>query len=63
MRPSTPWRPFGVSIIRGDSPQQEIVHNLRTVVLDREARVATIFNGNDWTPEELLAELRAVDAR
>ena len=55
--------PFGVSIIRGDKPQQEIAHNLRTVVLDREGRVAKIFNGNDWKPEELLAELRAVDAR
>ena len=55
--------PFGVSIIRGDTPRQEIVHNLRTVVLDREGRIAKIFNGNDWKPEELLAELRAVDGR
>lgn len=55
--------PFGVSIIRGDKPQQEIVHNLRTAVLDREGRLTKIFNGNDWKPEELLAELRMVDAR
>ena len=54
---------FGVTILRGDQPQQEIVHNLRTVVLDREGRVTKIFNGNDWSPDELIAELRSVDAR
>lgn len=56
-------RPFGVSIARGDGPQQEIVHNLRTIVIDRDGRVSRIFNGNEWTPEELVAELRAADAR
>ena len=50
---------FGVSIMREDSTSQEIVHNLRTIVLDREGRVAKILNGNEWKPEELLAAVRA----
>ena len=54
---------FGVSIIRGDRPLQEITHNLRTVVIDGEGRLVRIFNGNEWKVEELLAELRAADAR
>ena len=54
---------FGVLIVRGDRPGAEIVHNLRTVVLDPEGRVTTVFNGNDWKPEELLEALRAADAR
>jgi protein SCO1/2 len=56
-------RPFGVTIMRGDTPQQEIVHNLRTAVVGRDGRVVKIFNGSDWKAEELLAELRAADAR
>jgi protein SCO1 len=54
---------FGVSIMRGDRPQAEIVHNLRTAVVDAQGAVVKIFNGNDWTPEELVAELRALDDR
>ena len=53
---------FGVTIIRSDRPLQEIVHNLRTIVIDRDGRVVRIFNGNEWKPEELLQTLRAADA-
>ncbi len=34
-------------------------HNLRTAVLDREGKLRRLFRGNEWTPEELVAELRA----
>jgi protein SCO1/2 len=34
-------------------------HNLRTAVLDTEGRLRRLFRGNEWTPEELVAELRA----
>jgi protein SCO1/2 len=59
---------FGVSIIR-DPPSRErsgeasradaeIVHNLRTAVIDSQGRLVTILSGNEWTPSELLAHLR-----
>jgi protein SCO1/2 len=35
-----------------------IDHNLRTVVIDAEGRVQHIFQGNTWTPQELIWELR-----
>jgi protein SCO1/2 len=55
---------FGVSIVREEAGAQEIEHNLRTAVIDREGRVAAILRGNGWTPAELLAELRkAVEGR
>jgi protein SCO1 len=54
---------FGVSIIREDKTNREIVHNLRTIVIDRDGKIAKIFNGNEWKPEELLAALRAADGR
>jgi len=34
-------------------------HNLRTAVLDPEGKVRRLFRGNDWTPEGLVAELKA----
>lgn len=34
-----------------------INHNLRTVVLDTKGRVHRIFAGNEWKPEELVAEM------
>lgn len=36
----------------------EIVHTLRTAVVDGEGRVVRVFTGNQWTPEELAAALR-----
>lgn len=36
----------------------EIVHTLRTAVVDGEGRVVRVFSGNQWTPEELVAALR-----
>jgi protein SCO1/2 len=34
-------------------------HNLRTAVLDPEGKLRRLFRGNEWTPEELVAELKA----
>jgi protein SCO1/2 len=34
-----------------------ISHNLRTIVIDPFGRVQMVFNGNDWEPEDLTAEL------
>jgi protein SCO1/2 len=33
-------------------------HNLRTVVVNAAGRVQRAFAGNEWTPEELVAEMR-----
>jgi len=38
---------------------RSFTHNLRTAVLDREGKLRRLFRGNDWTPEELVAELKA----
>jgi protein SCO1 len=47
---------FGLTILPGATP--EIVHNLRTAVIDRDGRLAAILTGNAWTPGELLQHLR-----
>jgi protein SCO1 len=38
---------------------RSFTHNLRTAVLDREGKLRRLFRGNEWKPEELVAELRA----
>lgn len=49
---------FGVSVVRESSPA-DILHNLRTAVIDPQGRLARMLGGNDWTPEELVEALRS----
>ena len=37
---------------------RSFTHNLRTAVLDGEGRLRRLFRGNEWSPKELVAELR-----
>lgn len=54
---------FGVSIMREEGSGPEIVHNLRTAVIDREGRLVKVFGGTDWTPAQVVAELKAIAVR
>lgn len=54
---------FGVSIMREDGTMAEIIHNLRTAVIDENGKLVKILNGNDWQPQQLLDEIRAADGR
>lgn len=49
---------FGISVIRDNSPAKEIVHNLRTAVIDSNGRLVTILRDTEWTPNEFVGELR-----
>jgi protein SCO1/2 len=51
---------FGIAVMREDP--REIVHNLRTAVIDAHGALATVLNGSEWTTDDLLAELRKADA-
>jgi protein SCO1/2 len=53
---------FGVNIIREDGTPTEIVHNLRTAVIDGNGRLVTVLRGNEWQPADLLNALRTADA-
>jgi protein SCO1 len=54
---------FGVAIMREDGKGSEIVHNLRTGVIDRDGRLVKIFGGTDWTPAQVVTELKAIALR
>jgi protein SCO1/2 len=53
---------FGVSIVPDAKSAPEIVHNLRTAVIDDRGRLVRILNGNDWTAEQLVDVLRSAGA-
>lgn len=39
--------------------KDEIIHALRTVIVSPEGKVAKIYTGNEWKPEEIVAEIKA----
>ncbi len=47
---------FGLAFWR--DPPGSISHNLRTAVIDANGRVRKIFEGNTWTSDELISEIR-----
>lgn len=53
---------FGVSVMRDDPQEREILHNLRTAVIDPSGRLAAVLNGNEWTAAELLEAMRRAGA-
>ena len=53
---------FGVSASREDPASPELLHNLRTAVIDRRGQVAKILTGNTWKPAELIEAIRDADA-
>jgi protein SCO1 len=51
---------FGVSIARSMTDQRDITHNLRTAVIDPEGQLVKSYTGNEWKPEQLLADLKTL---
>jgi protein SCO1/2 len=51
---------FGVSVMREAANPAEVVHNLRTAVIDGEGRLVSVLNGNEWQASELVGALRTV---
>ena len=50
---------FGLRYEVDPNNKAQIAHSLRTVVIAPDGKVAQIFAGNEWTPGELLRELKA----
>ncbi|HEU4931263.1 MAG TPA: SCO family protein [Pyrinomonadaceae bacterium] len=38
--------------------KDQIIHGLRTVIVNPDGKVAKIYTGNDWKPEEVVEEIR-----
>jgi protein SCO1/2 len=51
---------FGVSVSRAMNDQTEITHNLRTAIIDRQGNLVKAYTGNEWLPEQVLADLQVL---
>jgi protein SCO1/2 len=49
---------FGLQFWRSQDNNALINHNLRTVILDGAGRVRRVLEGNSWTSDELVAEIK-----
>ena len=38
--------------------KDQIIHALRTVIVRPDGKIAKIYNGNEWKPEEVVNDLR-----
>ena len=51
---------LGVAVTRTGETPADIMHNLRTVVVDSGGIVRALHSGSEWSPEQLVADLRRV---
>jgi protein SCO1/2 len=49
---------FGVSVARAANDPRDITHNLRTAIVGADGKLVKVYTGNDWTPEQVLADLK-----
>ncbi len=49
---------FGVTIARDLTDPKNITHNLRTVIIDADGKLVKSYTGNEWTPDQILADLK-----
>lgn len=48
---------FGIDVEPDTENKNQIIHNLRTAVIDATGRVVSVQSGNTWQPAELVADL------
>ena len=41
---------------------RDITHNLRTAIVDADGKLVKVYTGNEWTPEQVLADLKTACA-
>jgi protein SCO1/2 len=51
---------FGVSVARALNDQRDITHNLRTAIVDADGKLVKVYIGNEWTPDQALADVTSV---
>jgi protein SCO1/2 len=49
---------FGVTLMRDPADPIDITHNLRTAIVDPTGVLVKTYTGNEWTPEQVVADLK-----
>jgi len=55
-------RQLGIYTERDLGTGANLTHNLRTAIIDADGRLVKAHSGNDWTPADLVADLKAIPA-
>jgi protein SCO1/2 len=53
---------FGVQVSRALNDARDITHNLRTAIVDADGKLAKVYTGNEWSPEQVLTDLKGLGA-
>lgn len=53
---------LGLLVQREGKEAQDITHSLRTVIVNRAGAIEKVYQGNEWTPDQVLSELGRVAA-
>ena len=53
---------FGVTVTAPNGANPTLIHNLGTAVIDPQGRLVVLHSTNQWTPADLVAELKAAPA-
>jgi protein SCO1 len=48
---------FGLNYWKDDKDQNQVIHGLRTAIIAPDGKVARVYRGNDWKPEDVLKDL------
>lgn len=51
---------FGLSVVRAVNDPRSITHTLRTAIVDAGGKLVKVYTGNEWTPEQILADLHGI---
>ena len=54
---------FGLEVIREGVDASSITHNLRTALVGRDGTLVKTYNGNAWSPDEVVRDLETLAAR
>ena len=49
---------FGVAVTRSGATAADIMHNLQTIVVDSTGTIRAVHSGSEWTPAQILDDLR-----
>ncbi len=51
---------FGMTITRAPDDPVNIAHTLRTAIVDADGKLVKVYTGQDWKPDQVVADLKAV---
>jgi protein SCO1/2 len=46
-----------------ESSEEQVIHSLRTAVIDQNGKLVKLYRGNEWKPEEIVTDLKALTTK